>query len=48
METAHLVFNFEQAERFIDVMYYLEAKDSSGFAKDKLSDELISQKFRSK
>jgi len=44
-ETAPLVFNFEQAERFIDVMDYLEAKDSSGFAKENLSDDMISQNF---
>ena len=40
-ETAPLVFHFEQVERFIDVMDYLEAKDSSGFAKEELSDEFI-------
>ena len=44
-ETAPLVFHFEQVERFIDVMDYLETKDSSGFAKEELSDELIRQNF---
>jgi Putative zinc dependent peptidase (DUF5700) len=45
-ETNPLLFNFEQSERFIDLMDYLEAKDSSGFAIEKLSDELISQNFQ--
>jgi len=44
-KTTPLVFHFEQTERFMDVMNYLEAKDSNGFSKEKLSDELIRQNY---
>ncbi|MEM6631794.1 MAG: DUF5700 domain-containing putative Zn-dependent protease [Bacteroidota bacterium] len=46
-ESTPLVFNFEQAERFMEVMDHLEAKESSGFSKEKLSDELIDQHVES-
>lgn len=42
-----LTFNREPAEKFIDVMNYIETKTENGFTNDETSQELIDQNFQS-